>query len=159
MARRLVEAGVRFVQVNWREHPIANNGFDNHSDNFSKLEKVQGPEVDQVYSALITDLHDRGLLDNTLVLMTGEFGRTPKINNAKGRDHWPNVFSYLIAGAGIDGGRVLGASDHFAAYPADNPVTPENTLASIFDLVGLDLHQLHAGRILDDVEGIPGLFG
>ena len=158
MARRLVSAGVRFVQVNWREHPINNNGFDNHSDNFKKLQEVQAPHVDQTYSALISDLKSRGMLERTLVLMTGEFGRTPKINKNKGRDHWPNVFSYLITGGGIPGGRVLGASDRDAAYPADNPVTPENTLASVFDMVGLDLHKLHADGIIDDTNGVPGLF-
>ena len=158
MARRLVSAGVRFVQVNWREHPINKHGFDNHSDNFKKLQDVQAPHVDQTYSALISDLKSRGMLDRTLVLMTGEFGRTPKINNNKGRDHWPNVFSYLITGGGIPGGRVIGASDGDAAYPADNPVTPENTLASVFDMVGLDLHQLHAAGVLDDTHGVPGLF-
>ena len=107
---------------------------------------------------VISDLKSRGMLDRTLVLMTGEFGRTPKINNNKGRDHWPNVFSYLITGGGIPGGRVIGASDGDAAYPADNPVTPENTLASVFDMVGLDLHQLHAAGVVDDTHGVPGLF-
>ena len=82
----------------------------------------------------------------------------PKINNNKGRDHWPNVFSYLITGGGIPGDRVIGASDGDAAYPADNPVTPENTLASVFDMVGLDLHQLHAAGVVDDTHGVPGLF-
>ena len=159
MARRLVEAGVKFIQVNWREHPINNNGFDNHSDNFEKLEKTQGPEVDQTYSALISDLQQRGMLDRTLVSMTGEFGRTPKINNSKGRDHWPHCFSYLITGGGIPGGRVIGSSDREAGLPATNPVTPENTLASVFDMLDLDLDQLHKLRVLDDVHGIPGLFG
>ena len=100
----------------------------------------------------------RCLSQTSLVLMTGDFGRTPKINNNKGRDHWPNVFSYLITGGGIPGGRVIGASDGDAAYPADNPVTPENTLASVFDMVGLDLHQLHAAGVVDDTHGVPGLF-
>ena len=159
MARRLVEAGVKFVQVNWREHPINDNGFDNHDDNFEKLKKTQGPEVDQTYSALITDLQRRGMLDRTLVLMTGEFGRTPKINTNKGRDHWPQCFSYLITGGGIPGGRVIGESDRKAAYPADNPVTPENTLASIFGMLNLNLEHLHDIGVLDDVHGVPGLFG
>ncbi|MGE0606117.1 MAG: DUF1501 domain-containing protein [Pirellulales bacterium] len=159
MARRLVESGVRFVQVNWREHPINDNGFDNHGDNFNKLKNIQAPQVDQTLSALLADLRDRGRLDKTLVLVTGEFGRTPKINAAAGRDHWPFVFSYVIAGAGIPGGRVIGASDQFAAYPAHTPVSPENTIASVFKLVGLDLEQLHKHKVIEESEGIPGLFG
>ena len=159
MARRLVEAGVRFVQVNWREHPVNEYGFDNHDSNFKRLKDVQAPHVDQTYSALITDLKQRGMLERTLVLMTSEFGRTPKINANQGRDHWPHVFSYLITGGEIPGGRVIGASDQEAAYPADNPVTPENTLASIFRSVGLDLHKLHKLGILEDKQGIPGLHG
>jgi hypothetical protein len=158
MARRLVEAGVRFVQVNWREHPIREYGFDNHGDNFNKLKQHQAPQIDQTVTALLTDLRDRGLLSNTLVLMTGEFGRTPKINASAGRDHWPFCFSYLIAGASIPGGRVIGASDQFAAYPADDPVSPENTAASVFRLIGLDLHKLHILKIVDETEGIPHLF-
>jgi uncharacterized protein (DUF1501 family) len=157
MARRLVESGVRFVQVNWREHPINEYGFDNHGDNFNKLEKHQCPQIDQTVTALLTDLKDRGMLDSTLVLVTGEFGRTPKINGAAGRDHWPFCFSYLIAGAGIPGGRAIGASDEHAAYPADNPVSPENTVASVFNLVGLDLEKLRAAKVIEETEGIPGL--
>jgi hypothetical protein len=159
MARRLVEAGVRFVQVNWREHPIREYGFDNHGDNFNKLKHHQAPQIDQTVTALLADLEARGRLGKTLVLMTGEFGRTPRINPAAGRDHWPFCFSYLIAGAGIPGGRVIGASDQFAAYPADEPVSPENTTASVFRLVGLDLKKLHALKIVDETEGIPHLFG
>lgn len=157
MARRLVEAGVRFVQVNWREHPIREYGFDNHGDNFNKLKDHQLPQIDQTVSALLTDLRSRGLLDTTLVLVTGEFGRTPKINRNAGRDHWPFCFSYLIAGAGIPGGRVIGASDEHAAYPADDPVSPENTVASVYRLVGLDLEKLRGGGIVAETEGIPGL--
>ena len=159
MARRLIEAGVRFVQVNWREHPIREYGFDNHGDNFNKLKGHQAPQIDQTVTALLTDLTSRGLASKTLVLMTGEFGRTPKINAAAGRDHWPFCFSYLIAGAGIPGGRVIGASDQFAAYPADDPVSPENTTASVFRLVGLDLKRLRELKIVDETEGIPHLFG
>jgi len=157
MARRLVEAGVRFVQVNWREHPINNYGFDNHGDNFNKLKDHQLPQIDQTVSALLTDLLSRGLLSKTLVLMTGEFGRTPKINGSAGRDHWPFVFSYLIAGAGIPGGRVIGASDQFAAYPADDPVSPEATVASVFRRVGLDLEKLRQAKIIEETDGIPRL--
>jgi hypothetical protein len=159
MARRLVEAGVRFVQVNWREHPINDLGFDNHGDNFNRLKNGQLPQLDQTVSALLTDLESRGLLQKTIVLMTGEFGRTPRINGGAGRDHWPFCFSYLITGAGIPGGRVIGKSDEFAAYPVDDPVSPENTVASVFSLLGLDLEKLRAGGIIQETEGIPRLFG
>lgn len=159
MARRLIEAGVRFVQVNWRAHPINEFGFDNHGDNFNRLKQVQLPQLDQTVSALLEDLAARGRLERTLVMVTGEFGRTPKINPAAGRDHWPFCFSYLIAGAGIPGGRVIGNSDQFAAYPADSPVTPQQTAASVFRLVGLDLKQLVSAKVLESAEGIPGLMG
>jgi len=159
MARRLVEAGVRFVQVNWREHPINDFGFDNHSDNFNRLKDAQLPQIDQTVSALLWDLETRGLLERTMVLMTGEFGRTPRINGSAGRDHWPFCFSYLIAGAGIPGGRVIGRSDEFAAYPVDDPVSPENTVASVYRIMGLDLEKLRAAGIIQETEGIPRLFG
>lgn len=159
MARRLVEAGVKFVQVNWREHPINDYGFDNHGDNFNKLKNIQLPQIDRTVPALLADLEQRGMLENTLVLMTGEFGRTPTINGSAGRDHWPFCFSYLIAGGGVPGGRVLGASDQFAAYPADNPVSPENTVASVFERLGLNLRQLRDAKVIDDIEEVPGLLG
>ncbi len=157
MARRLVEAGVRFVQVNWREHPISNYGFDNHGDNFRKLKAQQLPEVDQVVSALLLDLKARGRLEKTIVFMAGEFGRTPKINKNAGRDHWPNVYSYLIAGGEIAGGQVIGSSDEFAAYPVDDPVSPGNTIATIFSKLGLDLNKLHAAGVVDETHTIPQL--
>lgn len=159
MARRLVEAGVRFVQVNWRQHPINEFGFDNHGDNFNRLKQVQLPQLDQTLSALLEDLAARGQLERTLVLVTGEFGRTPKINPAAGRDHWPFCFSYLIAGAGISGGRTIGASDQFAAYPAEGAVSPQQTACSIFERVGLDLDQLVSAKVLEEKEGVPGLLG
>jgi uncharacterized protein (DUF1501 family) len=120
---------------------------------------VQLPQLDQTLTALLTDLRSRGLLETTLVLVTGEFGRTPKINGGSGRDHWPFCFSYLIAGAGIPGGRVIGASDEIAAYPVDDPVSPEQTVASVFELVGLDLEKLRAAGIIEETDGIPRLFG
>lgn len=156
MARRLVEAGVRFVQVNWREHPINDHGFDNHGDNFKKLRDPQCPQVDRTVSALLEDLRDRQMLDRTLVLVTGEFGRTPKINGSAGRDHWPFCFSYLLAGAGFSTGRVIGASDQFAAYPADAPVSPGTTVATVFGRVGLDLPALQRAGILEETHTLGG---
>lgn len=160
LARRLVEAGVRFVQVNWRAHPINDDvdhmGFDNHVDNFNRC-KRQFPELDRSVSALIDDVYKRGLDRKTLVLVTGEFGRTP-VNGSAGRDHWPFVYSYLITGAGIQGGRVIGASDERAAYPAETPVHPEDTYMSVCRLLGLDVTQkLREARIVGASPGVPGL--
>lgn len=161
MARRLVETGVRFVQVNWRAHPINDDkdkmGFDNHGDNFNRC-KRQFPELDRSVSALIEDVYQRGLNKKTLVLVTGEFGRTP-VNGGAGRDHWPFVYSYLITGAGIPGGRVIGSSDARAQYPATLPVTPEDTYMSVANILKMDVSQkLREARILRDSPGIPGLF-
>lgn len=160
LARRLVEAGVRYVQVNWEEKPVENYGFDNHADNHARLKDHQLPPVDQACSALIEDLVQRGLYERTLLIVTGEFGRTPKINPSGGRDHWPFVYSYLIGGAGIPGGRVIGASDAQGAYPASTPVTPEMRAASVYQMMGLDTTvALRAQGLISDSRGIPELFG
>jgi hypothetical protein len=159
LARRLIEGGVRYVQVNWADHPINNYGFDNHGDNLSRL-KVQLPILDRACSALIEDLVQRGLWERTLLIVTGEFGRTHRINAGAGRDHWPYVYSYLIGGGGIPGGRVIGASDAEGAYPASTPVTPEMRAASVFSLMGLDVNEkLRTENLISDSRGIPGLFG
>ncbi|HEU4753300.1 MAG TPA: DUF1501 domain-containing protein, partial [Armatimonadota bacterium] len=157
LARRLVEAGVRYVQVNWEEKPIENWGFDNHTENFPRLKDHQLPVLDQACSALIEDLVQRGLYDRTLLIITGEFGRTPKINPSGGRDHWPFVYSYVMGGAGIPGGRVLGASDAQGAYPASTPVTPEMRAASVYRILGLDEVRLRAEALIADSREIPGL--
>jgi hypothetical protein len=161
MARRLVEAGVRFVQVNWRAHPINDDvdkmGFDNHGDNFNRC-KRQLPELDKSVSALIEDVYQRGMNKKTLVLVTGEFGRTP-VNGAAGRDHWPFVYSYLITGGGMSGGRVIGASDARAGYPTETPVTPPDTYMELCRFLGMDVSlTLREARIVGDSPGIPGLF-
>ncbi len=161
MARRLIESGVRFVQVNWRAHPINDDvdkmGFDNHGDNFNRC-KRQLPEMDKTVSGLIEDVYQRGLNKKTLVLVTGEFGRTT-VNGAAGRDHWPFVYSYLITGAGIPGGRVIGSSDAQAKYPAELPVTPEDTYMSVAKILNMDVSaRLREARIVRDSPGIPGLF-
>src|SRR6266478_4250601 len=116
LARRLVESGVRFVTVN-----ASRAIWDTHADNFNRLQKALLPEFDMAYSALLQDLSERGLLSSTLVVVSGEFGRTPKINAAGGRDHWPRVYSVLLAGAGVKGGQVYGSSDATASEPKDNP--------------------------------------
>ncbi len=161
MARRLIESGVRYVQVNWRAHPINdkvdNMGFDNHGDNFTRCKK-QFPEFDRSLSALIDDVYRRGMDKKTLVLVTGEFGRTP-VNSGAGRDHWPFVYSYLITGGGIQGGRVIGSSDSRAQYPASDPVRPEDTYMEVARLMGMDVSQkLREAKIVGVSPGIPGLW-
>jgi hypothetical protein len=138
LARRLIEAGVSLVRVNWSRVPKAvNNGhWDTHSQNTTGMKHLM-PIMDQAYSALLEDLAQRGLLDETLVVWTGEFGRTPKLNGAAGRDHWGRVFSVALAGGGVKGGAVHGASDSIAAYPKDGRVTPPDLLATIFHCLGV----------------------
>ncbi len=133
LARRLVESGVRFVTVN-----ASRAIWDTHADNFNRLQKALLPELDMAYSALLQDLSERGLLSSTLVVVSGEFGRTPKINAGGGRDHWPRVFSVLLAGAGIKGGQVYGSSDATGAEPKDNPTSIEDLTATIYDRLGID---------------------
>ena len=138
LARRLIEAGVSLVRVNWSRVPGAlNNGhWDTHAKNTAALRQLM-PIMDQAYSALLEDLAARGLLDETLVVWMAEFGRTPKINGAAGRDHWGNVFSVALAGGGIRGGYVHGASDRIAGYPKDGRVSPADLTATLFDRLGI----------------------
>lgn len=139
LARRLLEAGVPFVTVN-------NPGWDTHKQLYTRLKEGYAgarvpvglvPSLDLALSALLQDLQDRRMLDDTLVVVMGEFGRTPKLNSAGGRDHWPRVFSVLLAGAGIPGGQVLGASDSVGEGPAERPVTPADLAATIYQLLGI----------------------
>jgi hypothetical protein len=142
MARRLVEAGTRFVQVKWYEGP-AWDAWDVHGADLPgivRMEQHLCPRLDQGLTALLEDLHRRGLLDTTLVVVTGEFGRTPKFNKLGGRDHWPYCFSVLMAGGGVPGGAVIGASDHEGAYPADRPVRPLDFAATLYRLMGIDIN-------------------
>jgi hypothetical protein len=138
LARRLIEAGVSLVRVNWTRVPGAhNNGhWDTHGRNTDGLKQLM-PIMDQAYSALLDDLHDRGLLDETLVAWMGEFGRTPRLNGAGGRDHWGQVFSVSLAGGGVRGGTVYGASDRIGGYPKDGRVLPQDLLATIFHCLGI----------------------
>ncbi len=139
LARRLVEAGVALVQVSWPRIPGAlNNGhWDTHTKNSEALRNVLMPRMDQGYSALLEDLSSRGLLGETLVVWMGEFGRTPKINAAGGRDHWGNVFSLALAGGGVRGGVVHGESDRLGAEPVTGLVTPADFTATVFHCLGL----------------------
>jgi hypothetical protein len=142
LARRLIEAGVRLVHVNWAREPgdsaVDNPMWDTHAQNADRLQDVLCPQFDVTFSALLQDLRVRGLLDETLVVAIGEFGRTPKINGQGGRDHWGNVFSFVMAGAGVAGGQVFGASDRNGAYPAADPIRPHDLTATIFHLLGID---------------------
>jgi hypothetical protein len=133
LARRLVEVGVPIVQVNMGSVQT----WDNHGDIFKTLKDRLLPPTDQGVAALITDLDQRGLLDDTLVMMLGEFGRTPKINAKAGRDHWGPCFYALFAGAGVQGGQVIGKTDKHATYPSTQPYSPEDIGATVYSLLGI----------------------
>jgi hypothetical protein len=140
LARRMVEAGVRLVHVNWVRHDNGKGGqgYDTHGRHLESARNDLLPPTDAAFSSLIEDLDARGILDETLVIMMGEFGRTPRFNDAGGRDHWPHCFSVVMAGGGIKGGRIHGASDRIAAYPAADPVTPEDLIATVYHCLGVD---------------------
>jgi hypothetical protein len=131
LAVRLIEAGVRFTTVSF-------GGWDTHSGNFRKCKEELLPQLDQGLAALLNSLSERGLLDSTTVFVTGEFGRTPKINERAGRDHWPRAFSILMAGGGIRGGQVVGASDEKGMGPAGEPITPDQVAATFYRTLGID---------------------
>jgi uncharacterized protein (DUF1501 family) len=133
LAGRLVEAGVSLVQVNLGK----TSTWDLHQANFTILKNLLLPPTDRALSALLDDLEAKGLLQDTLIVMASEFGRTPRINNAAGRDHWGNVQSVLFAGGGVQGGRVVGASDKLGARPAADPQTPDNLAATIYRALGI----------------------
>ena len=143
LARRLVESGVPFVTVN-------SGGWDTHQ-NIVQLKQryptdrnAHLPSLDRALSSLVEDLSDRGMLQQTLVVVMGEFGRTPKINSVGGRDHWPNVFTVALAGGGVRGGQVIGSSDRLGELAKENPVTPSDLAATIYTLLGIDpAHELN----------------
>jgi uncharacterized protein (DUF1501 family) len=162
LARRLVEGGVPFVQVNWSDHVEAeedagDGGWDHHYRNFQIMQDRHAMWLDQSMSALLADLHDRGLLGSTLILAVGEFGRSPKINDKAGREHWPGCYSALLAGGGVAGGRVVGTSDARAEKPADTPLTPADLNATVQHLVGLTSEQITGigltpvGRVIEEL--------
>ena len=159
-ARRLVERGVPLVTVFWPNDGIKNVSvyWDTHSRNFIDLKQRLMPVADQAFSALLDDLSERGLLDETLIVWTGEFGRTPQVGQRNsdagagrdGRDHWPGCFSSVLAGGGVRGGTVYGKSDKFAAYPASNPVAPRDLVATVYHLLGVP-----ADQTVPDLQGRP----
>ncbi|MFM8273956.1 MAG: DUF1501 domain-containing protein, partial [Gemmata sp.] len=145
MARRLIEAGVRLVTVMTGRR--IDQAWDTHRDHFGLMRKSLCPPFDQALSALMSDMHTRGLLEDTLVVVMGEFGRTPKVGHVtsnagasrnNGRDHWPYCYTVLFAGAGMPGGAVYGSSDRTAAYPRENPVGPEDVAATVYEALGID---------------------
>lgn len=144
LARRMVERGVRFVTINMFETVFNEITWDIHGSRpFTPIQAysdIVGPWFDHGYSSLLEELHERGLLENTLVVAMGEFGRTPKVNPAGGRDHWPQCWSIFFAGGGVKGGQVIGASDEIGAYPKDRPVTPSEVAASVYQALGINLH-------------------
>lgn len=140
LARKLIEADVRLVQVNWfrgPDEPPENPCWDSHTNETKRLREVLVPPTDQGFSALLDDLSERGLLDETLIVCMAEFGRTPKFNARAGRDHWGPVFSVALAGGGIRGGVIHGASDALGAYPRSGLVRPEDLTATMFHCLGL----------------------
>jgi hypothetical protein len=158
LARRLVENGIPFVQVNWSDHVEAeedsgDGGWDHHYRNFQIMQDRHAPWLDQALSALLIDLRQRGLLESTLVLAIGEFGRTPRINDKAGRDHWEHCYSALVAGGGVRGGRVVGQSDRCAERPHDRPVTPADLAATIHQAIGMTSEQAQTLGVA--VQGSP----
>jgi uncharacterized protein (DUF1501 family) len=149
LARRLLEHGVPFVSVNW--HNDGQNFWDTHGNNFVRLKRDLIPPADQALAAVLTDLRDRNMLDDTLIVWVGEFGRRPQITAANaGREHHPFCYSGLMAGAGIHRGGVYGASDEIARFPADNPVSPRDLGATVLHALGIP-----QGLTLNDLTGRP----
>lgn len=157
MARRLVEAGVSLITVNWEDETKISGTdtcWDTHKENFPKLKNLLCPIFDQAFPAFIQDLDERGLLESTLVVAVGEFGRTPHMgqfsqsSNTKksGRDHWPSAFTALVAGGGVRGGQVYGATNHHASHVKDNPVGPADLTATILDHLGIDHQQYYRDK-------------
>ena len=165
LARRLLEAGVNLVTVYWHyEGPYDSPVWDTHWNNFPHLRKRLMPPADLAVSSLLSDLSSRGMLDDTLLVCMGEFGRSPKINGKGGRDHWPGVQSIMLAGAGIRGGSVYGATDNDGGAPADKPVSPPDLTATLLHLLGvppqLELHDLfHKPVAASSGTPISGLIG
>jgi uncharacterized protein (DUF1501 family) len=156
LARRLAEAGVPVVNVSYCHTP--QGSWDTHSQNFKQMKESLGPTFDAAFTALVEDLAERGMLEETLVLVNAEFGRTPAINKNAGRDHWPFVYSLALAGAGIQAGVVYGASDNAAAYPTDRPHDPKDMAATIYHLLGVEANTTiddRAGRSYPLVIGRP----
>jgi uncharacterized protein (DUF1501 family) len=147
LACRLAEAGVPVVNVHYCRTPTGS--WDTHSRHFAQMKESLCPTFDRAFAALVADLAERGLLDQTLVVANAEFGRTPRINTAAGRDHWPFVYSLALAGGGVAGGVVYGSSDKAAAFPASHPHDPRDVAATVYHLLGVPADTVvhdHAAR-------------
>lgn len=163
LARRLVEARVPYIQVNWSQYveamtPNCDFGWDTHIYNFEMLADRHCPIFDRVFSVLLDDLQERGLLEHTLVLAMGEFGRTPRINSQASRDHWPNCYFSIWAGAGVRPGLVLGESDRLGQDPITEPITPVMVGTTILDRAGVPSQARAEMRVLTGGRVISGLF-
>lgn len=153
LARRLVEAGSRFVQVNWSSHvepveDLGDGGWDMHDRFFQQYQDRHAWMLDQALSALLDDLDERGLLSETAVVVVGEFGRTPKINNRAGRDHWEHCYSGFVAGGGLRSGQVVGASDRLGEYPISRPISTADLFATVLGQMGIDTTTLTTNGLL-----------
>ncbi len=139
-ARRLVEAGSRFVSVFWDEYGLAGSGWDTHWDHYNRMKNELMPGFDRAFSGLISDLDQRGMLDDTLVLVLSEHGRTPRISNGRGggRDHWSEAYTCLFAGGGVARGRVVGRTDKHGGHVTERPTSPKDILATVYHLLGID---------------------
>ncbi len=159
LARRLVEAGVTFVTIQ------AGGGWDTHGDNFKQLKDKLLPKYDQAVAALVSDLYDRGLQNDVLVMAMGEFGRTPRINGGAGRDHWPGAMSVLYAGGGLKMGQAIGTTNALAEHPTSKPATPGCVLSTMYHVLGVDYRQVFHDQaqrplpILNEGEPIKELVG
>src|SRR4029077_13506184 len=163
LARRLVERGGPFVQVNWSDHVEAeedsgDGGWDHHYRNFQIMQDRHGPWLDQALPALLEDLEGRRLLASTLVVALGEFGRSPRINDKAGREHWEHCYSALLAGGGVKGGRVIGSSEPKGDHPHDRPVTPADLAATIHRAVGVTSEQAQTLGVAVDGKPVDELF-
>jgi uncharacterized protein (DUF1501 family) len=136
LARRVVEAGVTFVTIN------SNLPWDTHADNFQTLKNTNLPQYDAALATLVDDIVDRGLAKRVLIVAYGEFGRTPRVNTSAGRDHWPGAMSAVFAGGGLKMGQVVGATDATAESPKTRPIGPQDVLATIYHVLGVDVHHV-----------------
>ncbi len=161
LARRLVQAGTRFVQIKWYDGP-AWDAWDVHGADLGgmvRMEQHLCPRLDQGLTALLTDLHERRMLQDTLIVAGGEFGRTPRINRYGARDHFPYCFTYLLAGGGLEGGRVVGSSDRTGSRPASVPVSPAQFAATLYRLAGIDTADIRMRPFTREALPVPEIVG
>jgi arylsulfatase A-like enzyme len=148
LARRLIEAGVHFVTV-------TDGGWDTHQNNFRSLKDRLLPRLDRGYAVLLQDLHDRGLLESTLVVWFGDFGRTPKVNPSAGRDHWAQAGVACMGGSGVKTGEVVGATNQLGEFVTDSPASPQDLAATIYQALGIPLHTWYRTQDGRPIELVP----